>query len=646
MRSLLLLPVFFVACLPVFSQGLFTDEAMQACRKPVADCQPQERPTIAAAAENDYDIHHLFFDLHISDTSARLAGSVTTSATVVAPQMAAYVFELDDTLIVDSVIVNGLPCIFYSNGQVRTANLPYTLPRGAMFDARVYYHGHPKVFGNRSPGYHNDATHHITYTLGEPWFAHYWWPCKQSLQDKIDSVDMWVTAPTGVKAGSNGVLKNVATVGALHQRHEWKTRYPTDYYLISICAARYDEYSYYMHFDGSTDSMPVINYVGVDTNKSVERLKPMLDTTALYVNYFSELFGRYPFWQEKYGHCYAPSSISMEHQTMTTTNFSGFRVVAHELVHQWFGDEVTCATWKDIWLNEGFATYGEYLAAAKFHSQAEAAELLKGLKESVLSNPGGSVYVDDTANWRRVFDSRLSYSKAAAVIHMLRVRIGDDTVFFAALRKYLQQYRWGNATTKQFKASIEASTGKNLDTFFKQWIYGEGFPMITAQWDKQDTTVILQLAQETSVPSSVPFFYTPIDVRFYSAWGDYTERFYMDRPQKVFRYKTYRPIDSIKIDPEGWLLFAELQSPQRVYGLNTAVIPQIYPNPAHDELHIDLQSADDAQVALQDITGRVVLEKWVTYGESVDVSALPRGPYQYTLSGKNITPMRGRVVLW
>ena len=125
---------------------------MQACRKPVADCLPQGRPTAAAVAENDYDIHHLFFNLHISDTSAVLSGSVTTSATVVAPQMTAYVFELDDTLIVDSVIVNGQPCIFYDAGQVRTANLPYTLPRGALFNARVYYHGHPKVYGNHSPG--------------------------------------------------------------------------------------------------------------------------------------------------------------------------------------------------------------------------------------------------------------------------------------------------------------------------------------------------------------------------------------------------------------------------------------------------------------------------------------------------------------
>ena len=646
MRSLLLLLVFFVARIAATSQELLPDEAMHACRKPVMqNCQPQGRPTIASAAENDYDIHHLFFDLQVSDTSAVMGGSVTTSATVVAPQMTAYVFELDDTLVVDSVIVNGQRCIFYGNGQVRTANLPFTLPRGAMFDARVYYHGHPKVYGNHSPGYHYDPAEHITFTLGEPYFAHYWWPCKQALPDKIDSMDMWVTVPTGVKAGSNGVLKNVTTIDALHQRYEWKTRYPIAYYLISICAARYDEYSYYMHFDGSTDSMPIVNYVSRDTPKNVARLKPLLDTTALLVNYFSALFGRYPFWQEKYGHCYAPSFMNMEHQTMTTTFFSGFHVVAHELAHQWFGDEVTCATWKDIWLNEGFGTYGQYLGAAKFRSAAEARTFLLRMQQETMKRTDGSVYVEDTGNWYRVFDSRLSYFKGGSAIHMLRQIVDDDTLFFSALRRYLAQYRGGNATTEQFKESMEASTGRKLDTFFKQWIYGEGVPMLTAKWDEQDTVVILQLTQETSMPSSVALFCTPVDVRFYSAWGDYTERFYMDKRQKVFRYKTYRPIDSIKVDPEGWLLHAETQAPVRQYGLSADVVAVVYPNPAHDVLNIDLQSADEAWLTLQDIIGRIVMETKVAYGQGADVSALPRGLYQYRLSGKDIVPSSGHVLL-
>lgn len=642
---LLILALVFVPNIG-FSQDFPSGNAIQACRKPMlADCEPQGRPTIASAAENDYDVTHLFFRLQVSDTSTTLSGMVTTDAKVVAPQMADYVFELDDTLVVDSVIVNDRSCSLLSNGQVRTAHLPASLPQGTPFAASVYYHGNPKVYGNHTPGFHNDPVEKITFTLGEPYFAHHWWPCKQALLDKIDSVDMWVTVPKGVKVGSNGLLQNVTPIGAEYERHEWKTKYPIDYYLISICAARYDEYSYYMHFDGSTDSMPIINYVSADTPKNVTRLKPLLDTTALFVNYFSELFGRYPFWQEKYGHCYTPSFVNMEHQTMTTTFFSGFHVVAHELAHQWFGDEVTCATWKDIWLNEGFASYIQYIAAAKFLGNASAAAYLKKMQNETMKRPEGSVYVDDTANWYRIFDARLTYNKAGSVIHMLRQKIGDDTLFFRSLRNYLKQYRWGNATTQQFKASMEVSTGQNLDTFFSQWIYGEGFPMLTSKWDQQDTTVLVQMTQETSLPSSVKCFFTPVDIRFYSRWGDYTEQFYMDRPQKIFRYKTYRPIDSIKIDPDGWLLHAELRSPERVYGLSPAVSPRVYPNPTHDRLYVELQSANEVQVILQDIAGRVVLNELIGYGGSLDVSALPRGLYQYRLSGKDIVPVWGRIVL-
>lgn len=647
MRLLLLILALVFIPHAGFSQNFLSNSDIQACRKPLlADCQPQGRPTVASAAENDYDIRHLFFRLQVTDSSATISGIVTTTAMVVAPQMADYVFELDDTLVVDSVIINGHPCSLLNNGQVRTAHLPVALPKGMMFAASVYYHGNPKVYGNHSPGFHNDPVEKITFTLGEPYFAHHWWPCKQALLDKIDSVDMWVTVPTGVKVGSNGLLNRVTSIDPGHERHEWKTKYPIDYYLISICAARYDEYSYYMHFDGSTDSMPIVNYVSSDTPKNLARLKPLLDTTALLVNYFSELFGRYPFWEEKYGHCYAPSFVNMEHQTMTTTFFSGFHVVAHELAHQWFGDEVTCATWKDIWLNEGFASYIQYLSAAKLLGSASAATYLRKMQNETMKRPEGSVYVDDTANWYRIFDARLSYNKAGAVIHMLRKKVGDDSVFFRSLRNYLQQYRWGNATTEQFKASMEAGTGINLDTFFHQWIYKEGFPMLIAKWDQQDTTVVLQLTQETSLPSSLSLFYLPVVVRFYSAWGNYDEQFYLDRPQKIFRYKTYRPIDSIKIDPDGWLLHAELRSPERVIGLGSGVQPRIYPNPASDFLYVDLQTADEAQLTLFDITGRVLLNRWIGYGERVDVTVLPRGLYQYRLSGKDIVLTNGKLMLW
>jgi len=155
-----------------------------------------------------------------------------------------------------------------------------------------------------------------------------------------------------LKAGSNGVLTAVTRTDATHLRYEWKERYPIDYYLISASVAPYVDYSYYVHFTGSYDSMLVQNYIYPNVLSSTY-YKHVIDSTGMMIDYFSTLYSRYPFWKEKYGHCMAPLSGGMEHQTMTTIGYFSPTVVAHELSHQWFGDNATCATWSDIMMNEG-----------------------------------------------------------------------------------------------------------------------------------------------------------------------------------------------------------------------------------------------------------------------------------------------------
>eukprot|EP01030_Chromulinospumella_sphaerica_P015185 gene15185-14982_t len=154
-------------------------------------------------------------------------------------------------------------------------------------------------------------------------------------------------------------------------RYEWKHRYPIDYYLVSASVARYVDYSFKMHLEGSADSMLIQNYV-YDNPLTLPFFKNVIDSTGILVNYFSSIYGRYPFWKEKYGHCMAPLSGGMEHQTMTTLGYFQGWLVVHELGHQWFGDNVTCGTWRDIVMNEGFASYSEYLYYDKFYSHARA----------------------------------------------------------------------------------------------------------------------------------------------------------------------------------------------------------------------------------------------------------------------------------
>lgn len=489
----------------------------------------------------------------------------------------------------------------------------------------------------------------VTYSLGEPYYADYWWPCKQALTDKIDSVDMNVTVQEGVKVGSNGVLVSTQPAFAGFVTHSWHSRNPIDYYLISVAVARYEEYSYFMHFDdGSGDSMLVQNYVGVDQYSVLENLKPWLDSTALIINYYSSLFGRYPFWNEKYGHCYVPAFLNMEHQTMTSTRFSRLTVVAHELSHQWFGDLVTCATWSDIWLNEGFAAYAQYLCYHHFDGYDAGRSYLDEIHNSVTSEDWGNVYVTDTGSWRRVFDGRLTYNKGASVLHMLRYHIHNDSLFFAALRTYLGKYAHANATTENLRAVLEQQTGMDLYDFFRQWIYSEGFPYIDAAWNQYAGKVVLRMNQTSSAPWSRYFYSMPMEVQLHSGGTDTTVVLQLDAVSGTYTFPYARAVDSITLDPEKWQLYKAVQTPYKDASVvDVSITAMVYPNPTTGLVTISRSGGKELTFLLYDAAGRRVGQytlPWYETRTAVDIAGLPRGVYVYELKDGATQISRGKLV--
>lgn len=596
------------------------------------------KATIADSREDKYDIHHLFFDLWLSDTSTYISGSVTTTAVAVVA-LNEYVFELDTIYHIDSVKLNNANAAVVRSSGVCAATSSITIPASAVFKAQVFYH---TIFQD-SPAtmrgiYHHSATK-VTYTSVEPYNAPRWWPCKQSLTDKIDSIDMHITVPSGVKAGSNGILRNVASLPGSMERYEWHSNYPVDYYLISVTTSRFIDYSYTMTFDdGTNDTMRMVNYVPAF---EFPRIKPWLDSTALLVNYFSSLWGRYPFWKEKYGHCYIPFGASMEHQTMTSTSFSGLNVVAHELAHQWFGDLVTCGTWKDIWLNEGFATYGDYLAHTHFKGPAQGLAFIDGTHRYSFGDTSGAVYVTDTTDPNRIFRSGLSYNKAASVIHMLRFLIGNDARFQLILRTYLQRHAWGTATTEDFKAIAEEISGLDLDVFFDQWIYKEGYPITSTSWNQRNNTVYISLSQRTTQPSSVSYFEMNVPVRIYSSMGDTTIVLPMSSPIAFITFPYGKTVDSIAIDPEKWLLQKQERPVLRdlSLGLNPGEA-LIYPNPFAGMFYLSYKYINSPILLLHDAAGKKVLEQKLpdaSVATPIDVKQLPTGTYYYRLlSGEDV----------
>ncbi|MBA3828149.1 MAG: T9SS type A sorting domain-containing protein [Taibaiella sp.] len=591
--------------------------------------------TVADTAENNYDIQYLKFNITLSNTSTAVSGDVTTRATVTATSLPKYIFELNSALTIDSFKLNGiLQTVTTSGTLTRTVTLTTALPSSTLFTAQVYYHGtSPAGTGFFTHGLNQSTLSsgtQIMYTCSDPDWASDWWPCKSSLQDKIDSVDMYVTVPSGTKAGSNGLLVSTTPISGGSQFH-WRTHYPIDYYLISVAVAPYVDYTYYMHFTGSTDSMPVQNFF-YDTATFMPLYKSNFDTTGLIIDYFSQLYGRYPYWKEKYGHCFSNLGGGMEHQTMTTIGVTQTPLIAHELTHQWFGDCVTYASWADIWLSEGFASYGEQLFVEHFQGINAAYNYRTARYNTVLSSPTGSVYVDDTTSVYRIFDGRLTYYKGAAVVHMLRFMAPSDSVFFSVLKTYQQTYAYGQATTTKLKNIVATLYSRNMDTFFNQWVYGQGYPTYAVQYNQIGNIVYLQITQTTSDTASVKVFATPLELQLRSATGDTAIKVYNNQPVQLYTIMWGKAINGLNVDPNNWILNktgAIVRNNNLAANTIENTITSVYPNPATNEWHI-ANIAPQTLLVLIDIKGNTVWKQNVT-GDSISIPANKFTPGNYLL---------------
>ncbi|MCK4751346.1 MAG: hypothetical protein KAT15_30015, partial [Bacteroidales bacterium] len=304
-----------------------------------------------------YDVRHYGISLEVNDTSTFISGYTDVMAKAL-EQIVELVFELNIGLEVDSIFLGEDEIVSYTHSKDLIKFMPdIPVGKGSLFRTRVYYHG---ISGQNSflPGISNRTDgqwgSRVTYTLSEPFRALDWFVCKQVLTDKADSADIFITVTNNLKAGSNGILAGIEELPGNKIRYHWRSRYPIAYYLLSLSVSEYMDYSFYAKPAFLTDSILVQNYI-YDVPGYLEQNKENIDATADMIELYSGLFTPYPFRAEKYGHCLAPVGGGMEHQTMTTLSSFRFNLVAHELTHQWFGDNVTCASWQDIWINEGFA---------------------------------------------------------------------------------------------------------------------------------------------------------------------------------------------------------------------------------------------------------------------------------------------------
>ncbi len=553
-----------------------------------------------------YDVKHYGIDIEVSDISTYIKGNTSVFFEVIAMQMDTFLIELAELLSVDSVYHKGKKQNFVHKDDHVMVPFDNTLHKGEETSFVIFYQGTVKGKGffsgiTNAKDYFYDKQ--VTWTMSEPFSAKKWFACKQVLSDKADSVSVFLTTPGHCMAGSNGLLTNVVDLPDGRKRYEWKSYYPIAFYLPFFAVADYQEYNIYAHPVGVEDSLLIQNFVYNDTGY-LERNKEKIDETIELIEFFSELFGPYPFAKEKYGHCLAPMGGGMENQTMTTLQGFYYSLVAHELGHMWFGNNVTCATWQDIWINEGFASYSEYLALEKLVSKEDAKGWMDAAHVMVMQKKDGSVFVPENQMYhtRRIFDVRLSYKKGAALVHMIRFELQDDTVFFKVLKDFQDQFRDSVATAMDFKYLLEEVSGKDFTIFFDQWYYGEGYPLYSLEWGQKSDTLTMAISQETSADTP-SLFNMLMHYRVYFEDGDTNLLIRQDRKQQEIKLYIKKPVISVSLDPDNWTLegseIAEKLSYKSYFSID--------PNPFTEVINIEFTDHNITRdVILSDITGKVV----------------------------------------
>ncbi|MCZ2269230.1 MAG: T9SS type A sorting domain-containing protein [Ignavibacteriales bacterium] len=602
-----------------------------------------------------YDVKYYKLDLTINHTSQTISGNITCNAKVVQSNVTEIYYDFINSMIVDSVLFNGNNTSFSRGTNTVVVQTNTSLNQGDDLTTVVYYHGTPASGGFGSFEFSSQGGNPLIWSLSEPYGAKDWWVVKDTPADKADSADIWLTVSTSLTPVSNGNLMEVVNNGNGTHTYKWHVSYPIAPYLVSLAITNYALYTNYYHYS-PTDSMPVTHYL---YPSSLNSNIPQLNKTPGMIEIFAERFGEYPFINEKYGHAQFGWGGGMEHQTISSMGGFGDGLIAHELAHMWYGDNITCKDWHHIWLNEGFATMGEGLIYEAWNGKAAYNSYIAD-EMYYAKFASGTIYVQDISSEWEIFNSYRTYSKACVVLHMLRGIVGDST-FFNILRTYSYDpsVAYGNAVTEDFQAIAENVSGLDLNYFFQQWIYGVNYPTYSVVWSKNSLggnlyDLALKITQSSN--SNPSFFTMPIQIKVNSSTGDTIITVFNNAQVQNFNITVANEPISITVDPNNWIL-KTINSV--VVGIEDEMQPQTfsleqnYPNPFNPVTKIKFTLASNEYTTLKvyDIIGKEIttlvnnqMEKG-HYEINFDASNLPSGVYLYTLNAGGYKETRKMILM-
>ena len=533
----------------------------------VCSVYSQQQPNICSKSKIDYytslnkfqniqypgdetiDVTYYKLDVAIDNSSHNISGVITISAKSLNNGLKTIFIDLQNSLTVNTVTHNGKNVTFTHENNKINITLYKSYNVGDEFTIYIDYSGTP---GNSGFGSFEFSSHNgipLIWSLSEPYGASDWWPCKDTPADKADSADIWITVDKSLVPVSNGTLEEIVDNGTTHT-YKWHSKYPIAQYLISLAITNYELYT--NKFITGEDTMMVNHYNFPE--RLTDSRKVNLDRTVDMLKVFTELYGPYPFLEEKYGHAEFGWGGGMEHQTCTSMGSFGSSIIAHELAHQWFGDKITCKDWHHIWLNEGFATYSESaysesVGGFSAYQNSMAAEMASA-KSAI-----GSIWVQDISSVGQIFNSSRTYAKGAVVLHMLRGIVGTET-FYNIMRAYAADttVAYGVAVTEDFQRVAEKVSGINLEKFFRGWIYGENYPNYSFGYTIDTLASGYEVNLTIDQVQTTNLFWMPIQIEIKSKSKDFNYTVWDSLQTQTFKLSVDEYPSEILLDPANWIL--------------------------------------------------------------------------------------------
>jgi hypothetical protein len=497
--------------------------------------------TSGTGANIDVLYHKIFWRINPDSAVKYIKGSVQTNFKTIEAGVSTISFDLRSTLVIDSIKFRNLllPAASISHAaNIVTINLGVILSNNFIDSLVIFYQGAPPAVAGAAQGYQrgtsSTAGNYIT-TLSESYEDRDWWPCKHDMQDKIDSLDITVSVPWALPnpadtfwVASNGKMVD-STISSGSRFFTFKNRYPIATYLVFVSVAKYDRHYRSINVSG-TNMQVVYNLLRGKPAATTTNILTAMDRMNLVLQVFSNKLSDYPFKNEKHGYYDGLLGAGgMEHQTfsgMSSSALTSTSTLVHELMHQWFGDNVTFSTWNDLWLAEGFANYGEALAAELVPSLGQNAFAIRNSgKNSALSStvsawiPNGNTSTSNLI-WSSSYGGAV-YTRGGLVVSMLRA-ISGDTKFFQALSNYQLALAGKSATTDSLKNYFNAALGRDITPFFNDFVGGSGSaaaavggrgnPVNNINWNTPLTNkLVVQVASQTqSANANVNYFRGPV----------------------------------------------------------------------------------------------------------------------------------------